>query len=282
MCESLVTGLVLRAATLRLQPSPSASLDAQLLLAHVLGTSRAIVLAHTRDYLTSEQVDRYGVLIERRAGGEPIAYLRGYTEWYGSQYIVTPEVLIPRPETELLLERAVTVARDMQARVVVDVGTGSGALASQLALHLPEARVYATDISRGALKVAAQNLHRLGIDHHVTLLHGNLAEPLPEAPDLIVANLPYLSSAMMETLEPDVRFEPAGALAGGGTGLELYRELLQQVIERGWQCALLFEIDPRQSTSMRRLIQSLLPGRHIAVEPDYAGHDRMVIVSDDG
>ncbi len=277
--ESLSVAEALREARDRLRPSPSSSLDAQLLLAHVLASSRAHLLAHGEVHLTVEQTQSYASVVARRSLGTPVAYLRGETEWYGSSYVVTPDVLIPRPETELLLERAVCLARERAARIVVDVGTGSGAIASQLAIRLPGVTVYATDISPPALKVAAENLRRLAVDEHVRLLQGNLVEPLPEAPDLIVANLPYLSAEMMDTLDRDVRFEPVTALYGGATGLELYRQLMRQVVERGWSCPLLFEIDPRQALSMQTLIETTMPGRDVTIERDYAGHDRVVIVT---
>ncbi len=272
-------GAALRFGRNHLQPSPSASLDAQLLLAYVLGVTRPYVLGHGADSLSAEQVDRYTNLIDRRARHVPLAYLRGYTEWYGVEYRVTPDVLIPRPETELLLERAVAIARARSARTVVDVGTGSGAIASQLALCLPKATVYATDISKPALEVAAGNLRRLGVDGRVTLFHGNLVEPIREAPDLVVANLPYLSREMMGSLAADVREEPILALAGGQTGLELYRELLVQMEARGWDCPAVLEIDPRQASLVRDLVAEVAPGRRVEIEPDYAARDRVVLVS---
>lgn len=278
---SLTIGAALRSGRDRLRPSPSASLDAQLLLAHVLGVTRPHVLCHDADPLRPEQIDHYADLIGRRLRHEPIAYLRGCTEWYGAEYRVTPDVLIPRPETELLLERALAIARDRNVRVTVDVGTGSGVIASQLALRLPTGDVYATDVSDAALAVAAENFRRLGVEGRIRLLCGNLLEPLREAPDLIVANLPYLSPQMMESLEPDVREEPSLALHGGETGVELYRELLVQMRARGWGCPAVLEIDPRQSGLIKALAASIAPRRSLVIEPDYAGRDRVVVVSAD-
>lgn len=279
LCIEPSVGAALRCGRNHLQPSPSASLDSQLLLAYVLGVTRPYVLGHGADSLSAQQVDRYANLIDRRARHVPLAYLRGHTEWYGAEYRVTPDVLIPRPETELLLERAVAIARDRSARTVVDVGTGSGAIASQLALCLPKATVYATDISNPALDVAAENLRRLGVDGRVTLFHGNLVEPVRGMPNLVVANLPYLSRGMMGSLDADVREEPVLALAGGETGLELYRELLVQMEARGWDCPAVLEIDPRQSNLARDLVAEVAPRRRIEIEPDYAGRDRVVVVS---
>lgn len=278
----LSIGAALRFGRDRLRPSPSAYLDAQLLLAHVLGVTRSHVLAHDANALSADEIERYAGLIERRSRHVPVAYLRGYVEWYGAEYAVTPDVLIPRSETELLLERAVSIARDQGARVVVDVGTGSGVIASQLALCLPEAAVYGTDVSTRALDVAAENLRYRGVNDRVILLHGNLLEPLTAIPDLVVANLPYLSLEMMDALDPDVRHEPILALEGGETGLDLYRELLVQMEARRCRCPLVLEIDPRQSTLMRALVAEVAPQRNVEVMPDYAGRDRVVVVSDRG
>lgn len=275
-------GMAIRLGLDRLRPSPSASLDAQLLLAHVLGVSRPHVIAHGTDSLSVDEIGRYASLIERRSRHEPLAYLRGYIEWYGAEYMVTPDVLIPRPETELLLERAASIARDRRARVVVDVGTGSGVLASQLALCLPGIAVYGTDVSPAALQVSAENLRRLEVDDRVTLLRGHLLTPLTETPDLVVANLPYLSREMMDSRDPDVQHEPILALEGGETGVELYRELLVQIEVHRWRCPLVVEIDPRQSELMRVLVAEVAPARRVEIAADYAGHDRVVIVSDCG
>lgn len=265
-----------------LHPSPSAALDAQLLLGQVLRASRAHVLAHDVDALSRDQFDRYAALIERRRRAEPLAYLRGWVEWYGTEYVITPEVLIPRPETELLLERVLAVARARDARTFVDVGTGSGAIASQLAIRLPDAEVLGIDVSQGALQVASVNVRALGVADRVTLLQGNLLDPVPAAPDLIVANLPYLSRDMMASLDPDVRHEPVAALYGGPSGLELYAALFGQVRDRGWQCPILVEIDPRQTGGIRALVEAVFPGESVVIEPDYAGHDRVVAIGIDG
>jgi HemK-like putative methylase len=141
--------------------------------------------------------------------------------------------------------------------------------------------VYATDVSAAALHVAGDNIRRLGVEGRVTLLHGNLLEPVPERPDLVVANLPYLSREMMESLDPDVAEEPFLALAAGETGVELYRELLVQMESRGWDCPAVLEIDPRQSDLMEAMIAEVAPGRCVEIEPDYAGRERIAVVTQD-
>lgn len=276
--ERITIDAAARWGALQLSVSDTASLDAQLLLGHVLGRSRAGLVAHGTDELLTEQWSTYRHLIKRRSQGEPVAYLRGYVEWYGTEYIVTPDVLIPRPETEVLLEKALALARRVQATVVVDVGTGCGAIASQVAQALPGARVYATDISERALRVARDNLRRLAVDHRVTLQRGNLLQPLPEPPDLVIANLPYLSRGMLETVVPDVRFEPREALYAGESGLELYEEMLDQLRPHG-SVPVVAEIDPRQAQAATALFSRALPELWVTVSPDHAGLPRVVMAA---
>lgn len=258
--------------------SPTASLDAQLLLGHVLQRPRSWVIAHENDELAPWQIAVYGSLVQRRRAGEPVAYLRGYVEWLDLELEVTPEVLIPRPETELVVERALETAGRRRPALVADIGTGSGAIAIALARRLHDADVLAVDVSDSALRVAARNLARYDLSPRVRLLQGSLLQPLEEPPDLIVANLPYLSDHMMRTLEPGVRFEPPIALHGGNTGFELYEELFRQLRSRAWQPVVVLEIDPRQSRDVRRLAPDLLPGMTWSIYPDYAGHDRVVLL----
>jgi release factor glutamine methyltransferase len=268
----------LAAAREALRPSRTASLDAQVLLAEVLLRSRSWLLAHDLNMLTERQVATFRRLIARRAQGEPVAYLRGHVEWAARDFVVTPDVLIPRPETELLAERAAVIARERRVETLADIGTGSGAIATYLAQELPAARIYAVDVSAAALRVAARNLARHGVAPRVALLRGNLLEPLPAMPGLIAANLPYLSGEMMHVLDRDVRYEPAGALQGGQTGLELYAEMFEQMRARGWLTPLVLEIDPRQSSAMRYLLTQNFPFARLGIMRDYAGHDRIVVL----
>jgi release factor glutamine methyltransferase len=240
-----------------------------------MDTTRVWVLAHPQSPLTREQASRYGELIERRAAGEPVAYLRGWIEWHGLTFDVTPSVLVPRPETELLLEHAVDLARLHAWRALADIGTGSGVLAIGLALALPDARVEAVDVSASALSVASHNAERHGVSDRVTFLLGNLVAPLTAAPDLIVANLPYLSDEMMHTISADVGYEPVTALHAGPTGLELVQRLRDRLHVRGWRVPLLLEIDPRQATAAVALFSA---DARVDLFRDYAGHDRIVSV----
>lgn len=272
-------GEVLRAARAQLElTSPSASLDAQLLMAEILGVSRAHVLAHPERSLSDDEHARFTALILRRMNGEPVAYLLGRRAFYDREFIVTPAVLIPRPETEDLLERALKSPQVAQPdAVAVDVGTGSGALAVTLAALRPHLQVYATDISPAALAVAQLNAYKHGAA--VTFFEGDLLAPLIEHGvhvDLIMANLPYIDSAVVPTLEVS-QHEPTLALDGGPDGLDLVRRLLAQaplVIRPGG--LMLLEIGYDQGVRTAALVQQAFPSAQVAVISDLAGFDRVV------
>jgi HemK-like putative methylase len=190
---------------------PSASLDAQALLCEALGVERAHLLAHPEQLLTPEQAAQYEAYVARCAAGEPLAYILGRRAFYDREFVVTPAVLIPRPETELLLEEALHFVRDRPQAVVVDVGTGSGALAVTLAALCPQATVYATETSPGALAVARQNAEQYSV--RVEFLLGDLLQPLIERgikTDVVMANLPYVASGELDAL-PVVDYETVNA-----------------------------------------------------------------------
>ena len=270
----------LRAAQERLRPvSESAALDAHVLLAETLGKSRAYLLTHDDETLSFEQERQLNAWVSRRAAGEPVAYITGRRAFYDREIIVTPEVLIPRPETELLLEQTLAIVGangGSPQPTVVDVGTGSGALAVTLAAHCPQARVYATDSSAAALAVAQRNTEANSVT--VTFMQGDLLQPLIDGGirvDLIMANLPYIAQDELAGLAVS-RFEPRLALDGGADGLDLIRRLLAQapqVCNAG--AVILLEIGVRQGVAVRELAQALSP-QSVDVLPDYAGYDRMV------
>lgn len=268
-----------RATTQFAAVSESASLDAQVLLAEVLGQDRAYLLAHPEDELTDEQLERFNALVIRHAAGEPVAYLLGRRAWYDREFIVTPDVLIPRPETELLLEEALKYSPvNPPALTAVDVGTGSGALAVTFAALRPQATVYATDISPAALEVAQRNAALHGVN--VRFFQGDLLHPLVERQvrvELFMANLPYIASAELEHLAV-AKTEPRLALDGGVDGLRLIRRLMWEV---RMTCAdkglLLLEIGAGQGAAVRTLAHGVAPKR-VDVLRDYAGHERIVRV----
>lgn len=258
-------------------------LDAEVLLAHALGITRSQLHAHPQGQLNSAELASYRQLIERRAQHEPVAYIVGHKEFYGLDLFVDSRVLVPRPETELLIEKAIEISRQPASSgqlVVADVGTGSGAIAVSLAVHLPQALVYATDASPGALEVAARNCCCHGVKDRVHLLQGHLLEPLPEPVDLIAANLPYVSEAELAQLPPEIsRYEPREALNGGPDGLDYIRSLLAQAgghLKPGG--VILLEIGATQGEAVVALARRHFPAATVEIAKDYAGLDRVVIV----
>ena len=205
-----------------------AALDAEVLARHVLGWDRATLVARWREAAPESFDERFQPLITRRASREPVAYITGHREFWDLDFEVTPDVLIPRPETELIIEEALKHAREVcLPREIVDVGTGSGCIAIALAHELPSARVTATDISIAALDVARRNAERHGVARRIQFLNADLLDDVTPA-DLIVSNPPYIPAADAPGLQPEVaQHEPAVALFGGpDDGLELVRRLL--------------------------------------------------------
>jgi release factor glutamine methyltransferase len=261
--------------------SPSPRLDAELLLAHALGWPRARLLAERAYAPDAERAAAFAALVDRRAALEPVAYLTGRKEFFGLELEVSPATLVPRPETELLVELALAEARRLAARTgpaltIADVGTGSGAIAVALAAHLPAATVYATDLSAAALAVAERNVARHGLAGRVRLLHGDLLAPLPAPVDLVVGNPPY---TVLAEVEPNVRaHEPWLALDGGPDGAAVYRRLaatLPPHLRPGG--AALLEIGSWQGELVAGLLREALPGAAVAVHRDLAGLDRVVV-----
>lgn len=216
--------------------------------------------------------------MRRRAQGVPLAYLRGFVEWMDLTLEVRPDVLVPRPETELLAERAAGIIRRGSIRALADIGTGSGALAIALARVSDRIAVEATDISRPALEVALSNIRRYRLQDRITLRQGHLVDALSQRPDLLVGNLPYLTTAMMQDLPEDVRHEPQAALHGGLDGLALYRQMFHQLQRRGWRVPMLLEFDPRQIHAAASLARETWADARTTVDRDYAGLDRILVV----
>ncbi len=257
-------------------PLDEQALGAQVLLAHVVGKPRAWVLAHPQAALEPEQQSRLDALLQQLGAGTPLPYLTGRQEFYGLEFEVTPAVLIPRPETELLVERALFWLKSHPVEWAADVGTGSGCIAASVARHAPQARWIAVDRSRAALQVAQRNFARLGVSSQVRLIQGNLLSACAAAFGLVCANLPYIPSKTLETL-PVARHEPLLALDGGEDGLDPIRELLAaapRFLASGG--ALLIEMQFDQGEKIRRVGQDCLPGARIDIFPDLAGRPRLV------
>ncbi len=259
----------------------SPGLDAEVLLRHVLGWDRTQILSRPEIELSANEGARYEVLVRERLRGLPVAYLTGEREFMGLPFAVTPAVLVPRPETEILVEWAADWLRPGGRNRVVDVGTGSGAIALSLA-HLlgPDwiGSITGIDVSPDALQVAGRNRAALGMQERVGLRQGYLLRDVSTHVDLILANLPYLRPDQVDG-NPDLAAEPRLALDGGADGLDLVRELLAgapRVLAPGGAIGL--EIDPSQARAVQDLARETFPDAAITVLHDLAGHARHVII----
>jgi release factor glutamine methyltransferase len=266
---------IIQEATARLRPiTDTPRLEAEVLLSHVLDVSRTRLLTYPEHLLTTDQLSHYQARIHRRASDYPLPYLTGRAEFYGLELEVTPEVMIPRPETETL----VGLALARRPSTVVDVGTGSGCIAIALAANLPDVAIYAIEISPPALAVARRNVERHGLGARVRLMGGNVLTPRPSPVDLIVSNPPYVSTNEWITLPLSVRnHEPRLALDGGSDGLTVIQQLLIQapaVLRPGG--ALLIEIGAEQGETVSRLARTFFPRAAVCLHPDLAGRDRVL------
>ena len=256
-------------AHLQKHGSDSPRLESEILLAHARRCRRIELYTRFDDVLTPQQRETMRELVRRRAQSEPVAYLVGHREFFSLDFHVTPDVLIPRPDTETLIVEALAVAKPLEAPSILDVGTGSGCIAVALAVNLPTARVTAIDISTAALAVARENAQRHNLGERIEFLESDLFAVLD--PDrtfyLVVSNPPYIPDAEIDTLQADVgKYEPRGALAGGPDGLDIVRRLIPGAAERlvpgGW---LLFEISPEQSDAAQKLLHD--DGRYDEIGP---------------
>lgn len=261
----------------------SPQLEARLLLSEICQQSTAWIFSHPEVELSPEQSQQYAAIIAQRATGYPVAYILGKRGFYHWGFTVTPDVLIPRPETELLVEKAATWAQNRhpegQGLQIVDVGTGSGIIAISLAHLLPQSEVIAIDISLEALAVAQKNATQLTTPN-ISFLNGSLLEPLAQnsAIDLIAANLPYIPTDDLKNLDVS-RWEPHLALDGGSDGLLLIQQLLQQSHHHLKPSGSLFlEIGANQGFAVTQLAYRIFPNAEINIHQDLAGLDRLVIV----
>ncbi len=222
--------------TLAAHSFEEASLEAEILLMHVLGIDRAKLYAVLGEELSEGDAEVLAQLVNRRLTNEPVAYIVGHREFFGYDFHVASGVLIPRPESELLVEETLDFARGHfpeEDPIIAEIGTGSGAIAISLALLLPKAKIYATDISTRALEIARVNCERHRVQDRIHLLEGDVLAPLIEPVDIIIANLPYIGDAELDELGDEIKmFEPLEALAGGGDGLDRVRQLLVKVGEK--------------------------------------------------
>jgi len=269
-------------ARARLLPvSEQPALEAQALLAHVLDKPRAWVIAHPEAILTADQANSFSFILERRLDSEPLPYLLGHWEFFGLRFKVTPNVLIPRPETELLVEKALTWLRaHPSSRLAVDVGTGCGCIAISLAHLVNNLQVVALDLSRPALQVAQQNTYDHQVQDRVHLVQTSLLVSLEGKFDLVCANLPYIPSSTLTELEV-VRHEPRQALDGGPDGTNYISPLLEDAPR--WLAPgalLLLEIEAGLGESVPQIARRFLPTAEIQLFQDLSGHPRLVQVED--
>jgi release factor glutamine methyltransferase len=253
-----------------------ASLEGEILLRHALRIDRAELYSDPNRELSAEQEGNYWRLVQRRLKGEPTAYITMHREFYGLDFYTDRRVLIPRPETELLVEKAIALARERRFESAVDIGTGCGAIAISLALNLPRLKIYASDVSVDALEVARINCRKHGLADRLQLRHGDMLEPLPEPVDLITANLPYM--AREEISHSGLAdFEPALALDGGRDGLDKMRRLCAQAGNKlRPHGSMLLEIGEGQSQSVTDLMRCHFPSAALEIIPDLQGIERVI------
>ncbi|MGO8703974.1 MAG: peptide chain release factor N(5)-glutamine methyltransferase [Candidatus Brocadiia bacterium] len=279
---------LLRAGAARLRGAgvDAPRLCAEMLMAHLLVTDRAALCRASKEKLSMDQAARYEALLARRLAREPVQHIVGRTEFWSLDILCDPSALIPRPETEVLVETALGVLKNIAAPAIADIGTGTGCIAIALAAELPGARLYASDFSRSALELAARNLAAHGLTQRVQLLEGDLAEPflkhgLAGRLDAIVCNPPYVAESEKATLQPEVRdYEPEAALYGGGDGLQVLARLLAEtapLLKPGGH--LIVEIAQGQAPAVRGLAEkSAGVWRMIRTIADPAGIERVLLI----
>lgn len=265
----------------------SAHLDAEVILSFTLNKSREFIFAHPEKELTTKQLKHFNALIKKRGLNYPVAYITNNKEFYGLDFFVDKNVLIPRPETETIVENAIstvmsatTSTRETQNiaslrdPIIADIGAGSGCIAVSIAKNNPAVRLIATDISRSALKIAKRNAKRHNVSNKIKFCQGDLIKPIRNKKiSIIIANLPYLPNKKIKSL----RHEPQNALYAEKNGLALYEKLFQQTSALKYKPKfILIEIDPRQTASVKKIINKYLPKTKINILKDLSGRNRTV------
>lgn len=260
------------------------TLEGQVLLARVMGRSRSWLLAHPEASLTPEQKQALETAIRQREAGVPLPYILGHWEFFGLDFDVSPEVLIPRPETELLIETALAWARTHPplgpCYRFLDIGTGSGIIPVTLAVHVPSAEITAIDISPAALSIARQNAEKHGVEGRIHFIEADLLPDNLQSStfDVLTANLPYIPTETLKELEIFGK-EPTLALDGGPDGLQLISRLLDQITARKVAVRLiLLEIENRQGAAVEALARQHFPAADLEIKKDLAGHDRLAVI----
>ncbi|MSQ14858.1 MAG: peptide chain release factor N(5)-glutamine methyltransferase [Dehalococcoidia bacterium] len=284
----VIDALVRAEAEISVHGGPYARLEAEVLLCHVLDIDRTRLYAALQDMLPEDCYGSLSRLIERSAK-EPLAYLTNTKEFCGREFYVDGRVLVPRPETETLVEATLQVAKTRvpvagQSLKVADIGTGSGIIAITLALAIPNVSMYAVDVSKAALEVAAINCSRHEVSDRITLLHGDLLIPLPDHVDIIVANLPYVTEDELAAAEHDwstmpLAAEPRLALNGGSDGLEVIQRLIAMASQRLTPGgSILLEIGYGQGSKVISIVKRYFVNARCSIHQDLAGLDRVLVV----
>jgi release factor glutamine methyltransferase len=278
---SIVQALAAGAESLRSAGVADPRLEAGSLLAHAVNRDRTYLITHGNDMVSSEQVDRFRTLVARRAGREPLQYIIGYQEFFNLRFEVTPDVLIPRPETEIIIEAALELADRDRALLILDVGTGSGCIVISLLNELKNARALATDISPNALEVARRNAQRHDVSDRLTFVQADSLLKLNQrdAFSLIVSNPPYIPAGDIATLQREVfEYEPLTALVSGADGLDHIRALLRETPQllhhNGY---FIFEIGFGQNDAIEQLVDGET-WRLVEVKKDLQGIPRTVVL----
>ena len=270
---------LLRSATTKLETAgiESARLDAEVLLAHVLNCKRLYLYVDAEKILTSAQVERYERLIEKRCEKIPVAYLVAQKEFMGLNFVVTPEVLIPRPDTEILTQIAIEKLSNFNAPTFLDIGTGSGAICISILKYVKNSSAAAVDISQDAINVAKFNAEKFGVDDRVNFFVGNLFEPLRgQKFHAIISNPPYIPNAEIKNLQAEVQREPEIALDGGVDGLDFYRRIVDDapnfLFDGGF---LAVEIGINQAADVKNIFQKNFTD--VEIIRDLANIERVII-----
>jgi release factor glutamine methyltransferase len=254
--------------------------DKQYILANILNTSREELITHPEKKVSFWQRIRYSHAIYRRHKHIPLAYILGTQPFYGMNLFVNKHTLIPRPETEQLVDIALKIIDEHNIKTVIDIGTGSGAIAVAIAKNTPQTEIVATDISESALKIARKNAASNNVK--IKFLRGSLLSPLAtiyyQLPSLLVANLPYLPTETYRQTEPQVKREPKQALIAGLDGLKYYRQLIKQLQTLNSLPICVFECDPMNASSLKEILESTFIGTDCKIVKDINNVDRFVVV----